>query len=168
SVLQCGYKLIAGTYLNRPQWVEDAIRQLNFLHPKTPQRVYDDFFRLCRLALEPFLETTGAHHDEQGCYNWLKSNLINRILLFASQNALSTSFQVPPRELMYISRKIIGAYTLMGLLDARVDIRLMLKPFIDRLNLSDETISGVTTTGENGTGAISADTKNTHTDDSEK
>lgn len=136
-ILRCGHLLIAGTFLGRPELVEKAIRKLGFLHPQTNQRVYGDFYQLCRLALEPFLPEKGEFHDEDGNYHWLKSNLINRILSFASQNALSTSFQVPPKELMYISRKVIGAYTLMGLLDAQVNNEKSLRPLIEALNLEE-------------------------------
>lgn len=134
-ILRCGHLLIAGTFLGRPELVEKAIRKLGFLHPQTNQRVYGDFYQLCRLALEPFLPEKSEFHDENGNYHWLRSNLINRILSFASQNALSTSFQVPPKELMYISRKVIGAYTLMGLLDAQVDNEKSLRPLIAKLEL---------------------------------
>jgi predicted unusual protein kinase regulating ubiquinone biosynthesis (AarF/ABC1/UbiB family) len=136
KILRCGHLLIAATYLGKPELVEKAIRKLRFLHPQTNKRVYGDFYKLCRLALEPFLPEKGEYHDEAGNYHWLSSNLINRILSFASQNALSTSFQVPPKELMYISRKVIGAYTLMGLLDAQVDNELSLRPYIEALDIS--------------------------------
>jgi predicted unusual protein kinase regulating ubiquinone biosynthesis (AarF/ABC1/UbiB family) len=134
-ILKCGHLLIAGTFLGRPDLVGEAIRKLGFLHPQTNQRVYGDFYKLCRLALEPFLPDRSEFHDPAGNYHWLESNLINRILSFASQNALSTSFQVPPKELMYISRKVIGAYTLMGLLDAKVNNEISLRPFIETLDV---------------------------------
>jgi len=138
KVLCCGHLLILGTYHNRPEWVTAAIKHLGFLHPNTPQRVFDDFFTLCRMALEPFLTETSPFHNEQGQYHWMKSNLINRLLAFASHNALSRAFSIPPKELMHISRKIMGAYTLMGLLNAQFNATDVLKPFV--MNVEAETL----------------------------
>jgi len=39
-------------------------------------------------------------------------------------------FSVPPKEFMFISRKFIGAYTFMTVIEAKTNVRAMVKKFI--------------------------------------
>ena len=61
--------------------------------------------------------------DDNNRYNWADSHLHQRIMKQASQAMQSTEFSLPPKELMFISRKFIGAYTFLTVLDARTDAR---------------------------------------------
>jgi hypothetical protein len=42
----------------------------------------------------------------------------------------SRYFSVPPKEFMFISRKFIGAYTFMTVIDAHTDVRGMVGRYL--------------------------------------
>ncbi len=48
----------------------------------------------------------------------------------ASKSMASRYFSVPPKEFMFISRKFIGAYTFMTVIDAKTNVRKMIQKFI--------------------------------------
>lgn len=68
--------------------------------------------------------------DDQQRYDWKKSQLHSRVMQRASKSMASRYFSVPPKEFMFISRKFIGAYTFMTVIDAKTDVRSMVTPFI--------------------------------------
>ena len=49
-----------------------------------------------------------------------KSQLHSRVMQQASKSMASRYFSVPPKEFMFISRKFIGAYTFMTVIDAKL------------------------------------------------
>ena len=65
--------------------------------------------------------------DEHDRYNWKKSQLHSRVMQQASKSMASRYFSVPPKEFMFISRKFIGAYTFMTVIDAKTNVRAMIK-----------------------------------------
>lgn len=62
-------------------------------------------------------------------YDWKKSQLHNRVMQQAAQSMASRYFSVPPKEFMFISRKFIGAYTFMTVIDAKTNIRSMIRQY---------------------------------------
>ena len=65
-------------------------------------------------------------------YIWARANLHNRVMARAAKSAATRHFTVPPKELMFISRKFVGAYTFMTVIDAQIHSRQMLAGFLDR------------------------------------
>jgi len=68
--------------------------------------------------------------DEKSRYDWKKSQLHSRVMQQASKSMASRYFSVPPKEFMFISRKFIGAYTFMTVIDAKTNVRKMTQKFI--------------------------------------
>ncbi len=68
--------------------------------------------------------------DEQNRYDWKKSQLHSRVMQRASKSMASRYFSIPPKEFMFISRKFIGAYTFMTVIEAKTNVRKMITPFI--------------------------------------
>ncbi|MCU4386482.1 AarF/ABC1/UbiB kinase family protein [Acinetobacter haemolyticus] len=67
--------------------------------------------------------------DDQDRYDWKKSHLHSRVMQQAAQSMASRYFSVPPKEFMFISRKFIGAYTFMTVIDAKTNVRKMIRQF---------------------------------------
>ena len=61
------------------------------------------------------------HLDGLGRYIWAGSDLYARVMNKAKEGMQSLEFTLPPKEMMFISRKFIGAYALLVALDARTD-----------------------------------------------
>ncbi|WP_296282426.1 AarF/ABC1/UbiB kinase family protein [uncultured Acinetobacter sp.] len=70
--------------------------------------------------------------DEQNRYDWKKSQLHSRVMQRASKSMASRYFSIPPKEFMFISRKFIGAYTFMTVIDAKTNVRKMVTPFFNK------------------------------------
>ncbi|MFC0820818.1 ABC1 kinase family protein [Moraxella marmotae] len=91
------------------------------------------------MACEPFAQASAlraAHHgnsphlDDAGLYLWATSNLYARVMDTAKNGMQSLEFSLPPKEMMFISRKFIGAYALLVALDARTDADALMADFV--------------------------------------
>ncbi|ELA08310.1 hypothetical protein MOMA_07101 [Moraxella macacae 0408225] len=130
--------LLAGFYHDRKQMYEalnDAGEHYDFFATMNEQ-VKHDMVELFLLASEPFSlpshNPTIPKHclDNEGNYIWAKSDLHNRVIGLATKSASSKAFSIPPKEFMFISRKFIGAYTFMTVLNAKTSAEKLIQPFI--------------------------------------
>ena len=100
-----------------------------------PQGIKPDMAKVFLIATEAFSspennpEMPQGLMDEQERYNWKKSQLHSRVMQQASKSMASRYFSVPPKEFMFISRKFIGAYTFMTVIDARTNVRQMIRKY---------------------------------------
>ncbi len=91
------------------------------------------FAKLLFLSIEPFAKPEDVEPfclDDQQRYIWAQSRLHNRAMALAARTATHVSFSAPPKELMFVSRKLIGAYTFMTVIDARIKARPLLEPYL--------------------------------------
>lgn len=56
---------------------------------------------------------------QDGYYDWAQSNLYTRTSNHAKRCMQSVKFSMPPKELMFISRKFIGAWVILSTLNAK-------------------------------------------------
>lgn len=124
----------ASFYVDKPR-IKAAMREFTFmsvLPEESVDRLADVFF----LAFEPFAEDFSRTEppagvvDEQGNYAWAKSELHLRAIAGAAKSATSRSFSVPPKEFMFLARKLIGVYTFLTVIDARIRARSILAKYI--------------------------------------
>ena len=101
-----------------------------------PQSIKPDMAKVFLLATEAFSTPlnnpdlpTGVM-DEHHRYDWKKSQLHSRVMQRASKSMTSRYFSIPPKEFMFISRKFIGAYTFMTVIEAKTNVRKMVTPFV--------------------------------------
>ncbi|MDO5770283.1 MAG: AarF/ABC1/UbiB kinase family protein, partial [Psychrobacter sp.] len=105
-----------------------AMHGYDFLEDMS-QSVRENMAQVFLLATEPFSlpelnpDMPKELIDEQGRYCWADSKLHQRIMKEAGVAMQSTEFSLPPKELMFISRKFIGAYTFLTVLDAHTESR---------------------------------------------
>lgn len=97
-----------------------------------------DMAEVFLMACEPFARADKLiiassdmlHLDGEGLYIWANSNLYTRVMSAAKNGMQSLEFSLPPKEMMFISRKFIGAYALLVALDARTDSQLLMVKFV--------------------------------------
>ncbi|UUS66434.1 MULTISPECIES: AarF/ABC1/UbiB kinase family protein [unclassified Acinetobacter] len=100
-----------------------------------PQSIKPDMAKVFLLATEAFSSTANNPDipagvmDEQQRYDWKKSQLHSRVMQQASKSMASRYFSVPPKEFMFISRKFIGAYTFMTVIEAKTNVRRMIQKY---------------------------------------
>lgn len=101
-----------------------------------PLSIKPDMAKVFLLATEAFSHPSNNPDlpmdvmDNQLRYDWKKSQLHSRVMQRASKSMTSRYFTIPPKEFMFISRKFIGAYTFMTVIEARTNVRQMIEKFI--------------------------------------
>ncbi|PCJ47562.1 MAG: ABC transporter [Moraxellaceae bacterium] len=135
NTIEPGRKIVQAAFLHDSDMVFEAIDELNFFKGKTPEDLKDGLSKLCFLAIEPFADTNKFPPpdyllNDKGEYLWGDSDLAARLSIQAGRSAASRHFAIPPRELMFLARKIMGAYTFMSVLDAKLKGYDILIPYI--------------------------------------
>jgi predicted unusual protein kinase regulating ubiquinone biosynthesis (AarF/ABC1/UbiB family) len=108
---------------NRSMMIEGG-QAVGFLRPDDNEKLRDSFADICSVATEPWLPPSdsrvpAALVDGKGCYLWSRSDLPTRITQLATRYALSFKMRPPPREVLFLDRKIGGVFIILKILDAR-------------------------------------------------
>lgn len=93
----------------------------------------NSFVDLAFLAFEPFSDLSKVPPEvlnSDGDYCWARSRLHVRATSLAARSAASKQFSVPPKEFMFLSRKFMGAYTFMTVMDAQIRARDLLARYV--------------------------------------
>ena len=135
DILGPGREMIRGAWHHDRDRIVAALHALGFLASGTPPRLLDAFADMCFEAVEvlqdPDRYPPPAHVlNERGEYLWGESDLPSRMVARASRNALSVHFDVPPKEFIFLARKLLGAYTFLHVIEAQVRGNTILEPFI--------------------------------------
>ncbi len=99
-------------------------------------KVRSDMASLFLLATEPFSDPAtnpdipSDSLDKDDRYIWANSKLHSRLSTQATKAMQSFEFNLPPKEFMFISRKFIGAYTFLTVLDAYTGSDTLVKPYL--------------------------------------
>ncbi|MEO6698399.1 MAG: AarF/ABC1/UbiB kinase family protein, partial [Paraperlucidibaca sp.] len=112
--------------------MNEAMTGFRFLDSLQPN-VREGFIDLALLAFEPFADNAYVPAEilnVQGHYCWAKSKLHKRATSQAARSAASRHFSVPPKEFMFLSRKLMGAYTFMTVMNAQLDGRSLLAKYL--------------------------------------
>lgn len=121
---------------DRKTMIHHAV-QLHFMRYEWPQTVLDEFADVCIAVLEPLTEHVAEiappHAlNPEGQYRWKYSDLPTRIARRAARSAFNRYFQIPPKEFVFLNRKLVGVYTFISVLDAEFNGAPILKPFLYR------------------------------------
>lgn len=128
-------QMIAASYQEDLQGVINGGIALKFMHPEWPQSVLKEFGEVCIAVLEPLAKSqphAGPEaFNEKGEYCWKKSNLPTRIARRAAMSAINRYFKVPPKEFVFLNRKLVGVYTFISVLDGQFNGDTILAPYIE-------------------------------------
>lgn len=123
----------AAYYEQRADFLQNAIA-LEFMRADYPKEVLENFADVAMEIIEPL----AAHHrnapdfalNAAGEYRWAQSNLPKRVAKKASQASLSKYFALPPKEFMFMNRKLMGVYSFVKTLSAEFNGGPFLKQHI--------------------------------------
>ena len=123
--LKYGIELAKGSFYHDSASIKNAVIELSFLPASASDKLFEAFSEVCFLAIEPFTNPQEHSVPEELLtdakeYKWAESQLTTRIIKKAASAALSRHFKIPPKEFMFLSRKIMGAYTLLSVLKAEI------------------------------------------------
>jgi len=135
ALLTIARNLLTAGYYHDHATMMAAMSGYDFFDTMSP-KVKSDVASLFLLATEPFSDPEKNKDipadclDDQQCYVWANSQLHSRISAAATKAMQSFEFNLPPKEFMFISRKFIGAYTFLTVIDAHTDSQKLVKIFI--------------------------------------
>ena len=109
--------LIYGSLQRDSSFVEKGGRGLKLLLPNDPQKLVLDYVDLCFLLTEPFAS------DEP--YDWANSDLPKRVAGRAAHVAFNYKLRAPPKELVFLDRKLGGVFIFLSVLKSHWSGRAM-------------------------------------------
>ena len=127
-----GYRdiVLGALFRDTPRVVRGSIH-LRMLRPKLPQEIYDGYALACRTLVEPFNDhardgTPKALLNERGEYRWRGSDMLGRASAATARNAMTVHFRLPPPELVFLNRRLMGTFLMLGALGAELNARELL------------------------------------------
>lgn len=135
GLLTIAHNLLRAGYHHDHQAMMKSMTGYEFFDTMS-DKVRSDIASLFLLATEPFSHPDSNPDipadclDSQNRYIWANSKLHSRISANATKAVQSFEFNLPPKEFMFISRKFIGAYTFLTVVNAHTDSEKLVKPFL--------------------------------------
>lgn len=121
-----GYrKILSGGLVGPRTDIYAGAVDIDLMQSDYPREVLDGFAELVELVMEPFREPGEALAnaelmDEDGRYRFGASDLLPRAAQKAAMNSLTRWFRVPPREIIFLHRRLAGAFMACSALHADV------------------------------------------------
>lgn len=108
---------------------------LGFLREDDNERVRDLFARICFTAIEPFeLRYASPQCDgsDEGAepYKWGESRLLDKLTELAKDALFAFRLRPPPREAIFLDRKMVGTYTILTKFQLRMGPRALLQKYL--------------------------------------
>lgn len=132
--LQPVIHMIRASYEGDLEQVIEGGVQLRFMSNDWPEDVLRRFGEVCMSVLEPLSRDRSQWPDyatnEQGQYRWKQSDLPSRVARQAARSAISRYFRVPPKEFVFLNRKLIGVYTFIAVLKAEFNGEDLLRRYL--------------------------------------
>lgn len=126
--------MVSAAWHNDREWFIRASIELQFMREHYPQKVLDDFADVGMDIIEPLKPDLSGVVAEalnaNGDYHWRNSELPKRIAKRAVKASLSKHFAVPPKEFMFVIRKLMGVYAMISALDGQFNGAPLLRPYI--------------------------------------
>ncbi len=118
-------------------------RAIGLMQAGFPRPVLDAFAEMCELIVEPFNapddpRTPARLHNADGAYRWGDSDLPMRASRMAAVNALSVHFRVPPREIVFLHRRLAGVFIMLATLGCQLSEREALLTALEQRSASVE------------------------------
>lgn len=131
-------RIVRGALERRPALVARGAGEIGLMHAGVPAAVQEAFAAMCELIVEPFSDPAEGRVPSElltaaGEYRWGASNLPMRVTQMGARNALSVHFRVPPREIVFLHRRLAGVFIMLAQLQAEVRLRAPLLHAIEGL-----------------------------------
>ncbi|QSP96207.1 AarF/ABC1/UbiB kinase family protein [Marinobacter salinisoli] len=127
-------QMIRASYENDLEAVIDGGVKLRFMSRDWPHEVLETFGAVCMSVLEPLApdhrEWPDYATNADGEYRWKQSDLPSRVARRAARSAISRYFRVPPKEFVFLNRKLIGVYTFIAVLQSEFNGEHLLRKYL--------------------------------------
>ncbi|MBW7472866.1 AarF/ABC1/UbiB kinase family protein [Marinobacter sp. M216] len=127
-------QMIRASYENDLEAVIEGGVKLRFMSRDWPGDVLETFGSVCMSVLEPLSRNQDQWPDYavnvHGQYRWKQSDLPSRVARQAARSAISRYFRVPPKEFVFLNRKLIGVYTFIAVLHSEFNGEPLLRKYL--------------------------------------
>ena len=124
-----GYRdIVAGALAHDRDRIVRGSCALSMLRPDLSDDIYEGYARACEIIVEPFADhardgTPARLLNAQGAYRWAASDLLTRAAAATARNAMTVHFRLPPPELVFLHRRLIGTFSMLAALGAELSPR---------------------------------------------
>jgi len=137
SIMKPVQMMIKGAYLRDKKRVLEGAVAVNFMQTHFPPKVLNAFTEIVYDLVEPFANGKNPPPafalNKFGDYCWDQSDLPARVARKATISAVSKHFNMPPKEFLFLQRKLVGVYTMISVLRAEFNGQDVFDPYFDRL-----------------------------------
>jgi predicted unusual protein kinase regulating ubiquinone biosynthesis (AarF/ABC1/UbiB family) len=135
SFLQAYREVIQGAFERDPRRIRSGAEGIGLLGAEFPERLREAFAEVCYLIIEPFADIPDKHPARafvtaDGAYRWDESDLPTRVTGQIGKASMSRYFRVPPREIVFLHRRLGGLFVLLAVLGAEIKGRPILGRFL--------------------------------------
>ena len=103
---------------NKDGVVQGAI-DLTYLDENDSQARKDLFTAIVNKGLEPFAQRYSSKPETDKGYDWSSSQIVQDFVQLAKQAVLTTKPMQPPKEAVFVDRKLVGTFTLLKTLEVK-------------------------------------------------
>lgn len=101
---------------------------IGILRTDFPHSVLIGFGRMCMVAAEPMSDPAlglipPRLLNQHGAYRWAESDLPRRAGREVMVSSMTVHYRLPPREIVFLHRRLIGVFVMLATLEAEIDLR---------------------------------------------
>ena len=114
----------------------DALKRLGCLHAGSSPTACDTFANFCVEIMEPMREANELPPqflNAQGEYRWSETKLMKRAALIAGRSVGNRDFDLPSEKFALVTRKLIGVFTFISILEAEFNGAPILEQYRDSM-----------------------------------
>lgn len=116
AVLRDRERLLAGAFA------------IDVMRSSYPSAVLQGFCEMSETIVEPFSDPARAdvdrrHFDARGRYHFAGTDLVARASQIAARNSLTLHFKLPPREIVFLHRRLLGVLVALSALRSELSLR---------------------------------------------
>ncbi len=122
-----GYReIVLGALFGDNKQVARGADAIGLMPDTAPASVIESFAATCALIVEPFARPGDLAPEvvnKNGEYRWQESDLPMRAANAFARSALTVHFRIPPREIVFLHRRLTGTYVMLATLRAELNAR---------------------------------------------
>jgi predicted unusual protein kinase regulating ubiquinone biosynthesis (AarF/ABC1/UbiB family) len=129
--------IVAGALYRDHARIQKGAVAIGLMQADFPAPVRKAFAEMCEMIVEPFSGLDDPRVPEgmrnaKGEYLWAASKLPMRVANVAARNSISRYFRVPPREIVFLHRRLAGVFIMLATLRAELDARPPLVQWLEK------------------------------------
>lgn len=129
--LSAYHDVVGGAFEGDGERLIQGAFDMGLLRENSPKSVKDAFADVGFLVIEPFSDNPPEELvTANGEYCWGESDLPWRVSKAVSRAAISRWFRIPPREIVFLHRRLGGVFVLLAVLDAKIAARSTLEGYL--------------------------------------